>query len=89
MGNELITQFSWRVIRVDNERSLLYVKGPIPGSIGGMVRVKDSIKKKDKQKFETNPVKVGVDTWDGPEIDPAEDYSHENAGAFGPDNDED
>ena len=78
MGNKSATQFTCRVMRVDNERSLLYVKGPIPGSIGGMVKIRDGLKKMHKQVRETNPVKVGVDTWSGPPEDPRDSYEHEN-----------
>mmetsp|Transcript_17751 Transcript_17751/g.20513 ORF Transcript_17751/g.20513 Transcript_17751/m.20513 type:complete len:250 (+) Transcript_17751:93-842(+) len=31
MGNQSATHYSSKVIRIDNERSLLYVKGPVPG----------------------------------------------------------
>lgn len=45
MGNAQVTQTCLKVVRVDNERNLLLVKGAIPGSNGGFVRVALSEKK--------------------------------------------
>lgn len=45
MGNEQITQECLEVIRVDSERNLLLVKGAIPGSKSGFVKVRFSAKK--------------------------------------------
>ena len=39
MGNAKITKRSTPLISVDTEKNLLVVKGPIPGSIGSLVRV--------------------------------------------------
>jgi large subunit ribosomal protein L3 len=88
MGNSPATHFSAKVIRVDNERSLIYVKGPVPGSIGGMVTLRDSLKKYDKQLKEVNAITTGIDTWEGDVDDPFEVYEHENVGVAGPDGEE-
>lgn len=88
-GNESATQFSCRVIKIDTPRSLIYVKGPIPGSIGGMVKLRDSVKKVFKQKQEPNEIKTGVVTWPGDAEDPNEKYEHDNVGVAGPDDEED
>jgi len=45
MGNMQVTEECLEVLRVDNERNLLLVKGPIPGSKNGFVRVFLSDKK--------------------------------------------
>ena len=84
-GNESWTQFTCKVVRIDNERSLLYVKGPVPGSIGGMLRLRDGFKKQIKQKNVRNPIDQGIDTYEGDKDDPNERYEHENTGVAGPD----
>mmetsp|Transcript_5923 Transcript_5923/g.5081 ORF Transcript_5923/g.5081 Transcript_5923/m.5081 type:complete len:332 (+) Transcript_5923:42-1037(+) len=78
MGNTKSTHENSMVIRVDNGRSLLYVKGACPGPIGGMVRIKDAYKKMMKQKRDVNDVLVGVDTYEGAEEDPMEIFELEN-----------
>jgi large subunit ribosomal protein L3 len=45
MGNMQVTEECLEVLRVDNERNLLLVKGAIPGSKNGFVRVFLSDKK--------------------------------------------
>lgn len=89
LGNESAIHYASKVIRIDNDRSILYVKGSIPGPIGGMLKIRDSHKKLTKQKQEANEIDTGVDTWPGDELDPNEQYEHENVGVAGPDNDED
>jgi large subunit ribosomal protein L3 len=89
MGNKPTTHYASKVMRIDNERSLLYVRGPVPGANGGMLKIRDSNKRKDKQTFEVNPIKTGIDTYEGDELDPFEQNEHENAGVAGPDADED
>lgn len=49
MGNVKRTQQGLEVIRVDAERSLLLVKGSVPGSKGGNVVIKPSVKAKKVQ----------------------------------------
>jgi large subunit ribosomal protein L3 len=45
MGNAQVTEECLEILRVDNERNLLLVKGAIPGSKNGFVRVFLSDKK--------------------------------------------
>ena len=78
MGNKSAIQYSCKVMRIDNPRSLLYVRGSIPGAIGGMVRIRDSHKKMDKQKRGVNPINVGVDSYPGPEEDTFEMYDDDH-----------
>ena len=40
-GNELSTQFTWKVIRISNKGSLPFVKDPIHDTFGGMLRIRD------------------------------------------------
>ena len=87
-GNESATQFSCKVIRIDNERSLLFVKGPVPGAIGGMLKLRDGLKKQIKQKNVRNPIDQGVITYEGAKEDPNEVYEHDNTGVAGPDNED-
>jgi len=46
MGDETVTTQNLDVIRVDAERSLLLIKGAVPGSRGGFVTVRPAIKAK-------------------------------------------
>ena len=77
MGNRSSTQFSCQVIRVDTPRSLLYIKGSVPGPIGGLVKIRDALKKMRKQVRTVNEDRTGVDTWEGDEQDPFETYENE------------
>ena len=45
MGAENVTVQNLEVVRVDSERNLLLIKGAIPGPKGGLVTVKESLKK--------------------------------------------
>ncbi|MFL5796307.1 MAG: 50S ribosomal protein L3 [Actinomycetota bacterium] len=45
MGNERVTVLNLEVVAVDAERSLLMVKGAIPGPSGGLVMIRSSVKK--------------------------------------------
>ena len=45
MGNKKITIQSLEVVSIDEERSLILVKGGVPGSIGGWVEITDAKKK--------------------------------------------
>ncbi|MFP3028803.1 MAG: 50S ribosomal protein L3 [Arsenophonus sp.] len=44
LGNERVTVQSLDVVRVDAKRNLLLVKGPVPGSIGSNLIVKQAVK---------------------------------------------
>lgn len=48
LGNQSATVLNQRVVRVDMEKSLLYVAGNVPGAIGGVVKIRDAIKKTEK-----------------------------------------
>ena len=45
MGNKQVTVLNQPVLKIDNERSLLYIKGAVPGHTGQVVRVRDAVKK--------------------------------------------
>ena len=45
LGNQSATVLNQRVVRVDVENSLLYVAGCVPGPIGGLVKIRDAVKK--------------------------------------------
>lgn len=44
MGNEQVTTQSLELVRVDAERSLLLIKGAVPGATGSDVIVKPAVK---------------------------------------------
>ncbi len=44
MGNEKVTVQSLEVVRVDNERGLLLIKGAVPGATGADVIVRPAVK---------------------------------------------
>jgi large subunit ribosomal protein L3 len=44
MGDETVTTQNLDVIRVDEARQLLMIKGAIPGSAGGFVTVRPAVK---------------------------------------------
>lgn len=44
MGNVKRTTQNLEILKIDNERNLLLIKGAIPGSKGGYVIVRSSIK---------------------------------------------
>lgn len=48
MGDEQVTEECLEVVRVDNDRNLLLVKGAIPGATNGFVKVLLSLKKNKK-----------------------------------------
>ncbi|TVQ60346.1 MAG: 50S ribosomal protein L3 [Phycisphaerales bacterium] len=44
MGDERVTMRSLEVVRVDADRNIVLVKGPVPGANGGMVEVRPSVR---------------------------------------------
>jgi len=46
MGNVRVTTQNLEIMRTDDERGLILIKGAVPGSKGGWVTIKDSVKKK-------------------------------------------
>lgn len=45
LGNERCTVQNQEIVRIDTERSLLFVKGVTPGAVGGRLFVKPSVKR--------------------------------------------
>jgi hypothetical protein len=87
LGNQSATVLNQRVVRIDEEKSLLYVLGNTPGPVGGLIKIRDAIKKTEKQLWDlqyptyipgTNPHDDSVLTWDGGDVDPFEVFFHEN-----------
>jgi large subunit ribosomal protein L3 len=48
MGNVSSTCMNQLVVKIDTDRSLLYIRGQVAGPISGLVRVRDAVKKIDK-----------------------------------------
>lgn len=48
LGNQNATILNQRVIKIDSERSLLYIRGQVPGPINGLIRIRDAVKKIDR-----------------------------------------
>jgi large subunit ribosomal protein L3 len=48
LGNKTVTIQSLQVVRVDNERNLILIKGAIPGAPGSAVRITHAVKKKSE-----------------------------------------
>lgn len=46
MGNERVTVQNLEIVRVDAEKNYLLVKGAIPGSKGGLITIKETVKTK-------------------------------------------
>lgn len=46
LGHEQVTVLNLKVVSVDEDRGLILLKGAVPGSDGGWVRVRDAVKKK-------------------------------------------
>ncbi len=44
MGNERQTAQNLKVVRIDNERNLIAIKGAVPGAKGGLVIIRDAAK---------------------------------------------
>ncbi|OMJ12634.1 50S ribosomal protein L3-2, chloroplastic [Smittium culicis] len=51
MGNDNITVMELKVMKIDTALNVLYVKGSVPGNKGGIVKVRDAIKKNKVPKF--------------------------------------
>ena len=99
MGNKSATVLNQRVVKIDSDRSLLYVMGNVPGPISGLVRVRDAHKKIDKQVWDLlYPTFVPgksdaqyaekVQTWEGLPEDPWTNDYHENDVVSGVDQDD-
>lgn len=102
LGHGQITVLNQMVVKIDVDRSLLYVQGNVPGSISTLVRIRDAVKKSEKQylnleyptwlpptdEAEYNALPRQL-IWDGPALDPWEDYIHENDVVSGKDQEDD
>ena len=87
-------------MKIDTDRALIYIKGNTPGPISGVVKIRDAVKKIDKQVYDLlYPTFVqGFDghadsaesyqIWKGAENDPFEEDLHENDAVTGVDQDE-
>jgi large subunit ribosomal protein L3 len=49
MGDETVTTQNLDVIRIDEARQLLLIKGAVPGSAGGFVTVRPAVKAQAKK----------------------------------------
>ncbi|MCH8236639.1 MAG: 50S ribosomal protein L3 [Proteobacteria bacterium] len=74
MGNARVTTQNLEVVSTDIERSLVLVKGAVPGSKGGYVRITDAVK---KQLPESTPFPCAIK---GQEAPPAAEIPAEDAG---------
>lgn len=57
LGAERVTVQNLKIISTDDERGLIFVKGPIPGSKGGYVYVRDALK---HQRPDSAPYPAGI-----------------------------
>jgi len=48
MGHQSATVGGQKVVKIDTDKSLIYVQGNIPGPISGLVKIKDATKYIDK-----------------------------------------
>ena len=46
LGDEQVTVLNLKVVSVDEERGLIFLKGAVPGSEGSWLRIRDAVKKK-------------------------------------------
>jgi large subunit ribosomal protein L3 len=53
MGQENVTTLNLTVFRVDVERGLILIKGAVPGTEGGFVKIRDAVKKAPPQGLPT------------------------------------
>lgn len=93
LGNKSATVLNQRVVRIDQARSLLYLLGSVPGATTGVVRIRDAVKKVDRQMWDLQyPTYIGdinqypdnTITWDCGTLDPMENYFHDNDVVSGP-----
>lgn len=98
MGNENMTSYNHKVLGIDTAKSLLYVKGGIPGNAGGLIKIWDAFKVTERQylklHYPTYFPKEGEEylqyvRFEGDKEDPMEAYEHENSGVIGPDDGKD
>jgi large subunit ribosomal protein L3 len=70
LGGDRVTAQSLRVVRTDELRNLIYVRGAVPGNSGNWVRVRDAVKKKlpisDSGGITSKLLGEGVIEWERP-----------------------
>lgn len=100
LGFKSATVLNQRVAKIDTDRALVYVLGSVPGPIRGLVRVRDAVKKIERQVWDLNyptyiPGKTDekfsdkLQTWTGASEDPWTNDWHENDVVSGVDQDDD
>ena len=52
LGGQSATILNQKVLKVDTDRALIWVKGNVPGPISGLVRIRDAAKKIEKQVYD-------------------------------------
>ena len=57
MGSSTVTTQNLQIIKTDSEKGFIFVKGSVPGSKGGWVILKDSIKIKNSEDL---PLPAGI-----------------------------
>mgnify|MGYP005721588713 FL=1 len=57
MGSSTVTTQNLQIIKTDSENGFIFVKGSVPGSKGGWVILKDSIKIKNSEDL---PLPAGI-----------------------------
>lgn len=48
LGGYSATVLNQKVMKIDTDRALLYIKGNVPGAINSIVRIRDAVKKADR-----------------------------------------
>ncbi len=87
MGGETVTYQNKRIMKIDCPKSLIYIRGQVPGPVGGCVYICDSMKKRERQfkklsypTFIPRPDEEYPDILLAPvrKLDPSEMFKHEN-----------
>ena len=52
LGGYNATIQNQRIMKIDTDRALLYIKGNIPGGINAVVKIRDAVKKLDRQTYD-------------------------------------
>jgi len=99
LGNRKTTVQNQKVVKIDTERSLLYILGNTPGPINSVIRIQDAKKKIDRQVYDLLyptyvPGKMDekcaepYQIWEGAAEDPWVNDYHENDVVSGVDQDD-
>ena len=87
MGGGTVSVHNMRIVRIDVPKSLIYLKGSIPGTVGTCLTIKDALMKIEKQaKYLQYPTFIPKENVIYPDIinikeqkkDPSEIFRHEN-----------